>query len=188
MKLIIGLGNPGKQYTKTWHNVGFLTADKFQIQYQLPEFKTKKDFQAELAEGLINNHKILLAKPTTFINNSGQAVSAIANYYKVEPPDIIVIHDDIDLALGKIKIVQNSSAGGHNGIKSIINHLKSQNFTRIKIGIRTNKLDKMDAADYVLSKISIFQNKQIKNSMGNTIEALELIISDNIQKAMNLYN
>lgn len=187
-KLIIGLGNPGKQYQNTWHNLGFLAVDEMQKKWGFEKFKNEKKWQAEISIGQFNNEKIILAKPQTFMNNSGEAVVKIAKYYKIKLDDIIVIHDDVDLGLEKIRIAKDSSAGGHNGIKSIIQQIKSQNFIRIKIGIATDRKNKMESADYVLSRFGLFQKKKVKEITKKITSAIEVIITDSLESAMNQYN
>ena len=167
MKLIIGLGNPGKEYEKTRHNAGFLTVNKLvsSIKYQVLNAQSK--FNTEISKGTLNNEKILLIKPQTFMNNSGQSVKAVLDYYKIKPEDIIVIHDDLDIPIGEYKISKNKNSGGHKGVQSIIDHLGTKDFTRIRIGIMTenkktpterfvlerfNK-DEMEIVDGVINKI-----------------------------------
>ncbi|MFA6422739.1 MAG: aminoacyl-tRNA hydrolase [Candidatus Buchananbacteria bacterium] len=188
MKLIVGLGNPGKQYEKTWHNLGFLAIDKIAENLTSSKFKEEKKFSALTSEGTLEKEKIILAKPTTFMNSSGQAVFALAKFYKIKIEDIIVVHDDIDLPLGKIRITVNSSAGGNNGVKSIIAFLKSQEFFRIKIGIATEELKKTDSADYVLEKIKTKNLKQVKESIDKASEAAICIVEKSASIAMNLFN
>lgn len=188
MRLIVGLGNPGKEYLKTWHNIGFLALDQIASSFNFEKFKLEKKFQAEIATGEIANQKIILAKPQTYMNNSGLAVGALAKYYKIKLEDIIVIHDDIDLPLGRIKIVNDSSAGGHNGIKSIIQYLKTQQFTRIRIGVSTPKKEKIGSADYVLTKIGLLQSSKIKEIIKKTTSAVEEVVDVSLDSAMNKYN
>ena len=137
MLLIIGLGNPGKEYEKTRHNIGFVVLNKLMADLELDDWADNKKFRAEIAEGKIDKEKILLFKPQTFMNNSGQSVSAAAKFYKIKPADIWVIHDDLDLPLGKIKIQRDRSSAGHNGVQSIIDALSTQNFVRFRIGKKT---------------------------------------------------
>jgi len=188
MKLIIGLGNPGLKYQNTWHNLGFLAIDNFRQEQKFGAWKKNNKFPAEISTGKINGEKIILAKPLTFMNNSGWAVKATANYYKIKAADLIVVHDDIDLPLGKIRLAKNSSAGGHNGVKSIIDNLKTPDFVRVKIGILTDKTKLIDAADYVLKKFSRAQNTVVKASIKKTASALEAVITENLERAMNEYN
>lgn len=188
MKLIIGLGNPGQEYLKTWHNIGFLAIDYLADGFNFPGFKEERKFKAEISAGQIKAEKIILAKPLTYMNNSGETVGLLAKYYKFKPVDIIIIHDDIDLPLGRMKIVKNSSAGGHNGVKSIIQHLKTQDFIRIRLGVATPKKDKMDSADYVLTKIGLFQSPKIKEIIKKTASAVAEAVGVSLESAMNKYN
>ncbi len=188
MKLIIGLGNPGKAYANTWHNLGFLALDKFQETNGFEKFKKDSKLLAEISVGKIGKDKIILAKPQTFMNNSGNAVSAIGKYFKVSPKDIIVIHDDIDLPLGKIRVAYDSSAGGHNGIKSIIEALGTKKFSRIKIGVKTDKLEKIETADYVLERIPASAKKVVDEMVKSTSSAVTEIIANSIESAMNIFN
>jgi PTH1 family peptidyl-tRNA hydrolase len=188
MKLIIGLGNPGLKYQKTWHNLGFIAIDKLRVDLKLPEFKENKKLKAFTAEGQLENDKIILAKPETYMNESGRTAELIRNYYKMNLEDIIVIHDDVDLELGKIRIVKNSSAGGHNGIKSIIEYLNSQDFIRIKIGAKTSKLAKVETADYVLEKFHLIHGIKVKEATKLASQAVQTIATRSLSEAMNLYN
>jgi PTH1 family peptidyl-tRNA hydrolase len=136
MKLIIGLGNPGKEYEKTRHNTGFLAVDRIASVFNFSAFSFHQKFNAEVSTGTINNKRIILVKPQTFMNSSGQSIQAILDYYKINSEDIIVIHDDLDIMLGKYKISKNRSSAGHKGVQSIIDHLGTKDFTRIRIGIK----------------------------------------------------
>ena len=138
--LIVGLGNPGKQYEKTRHNVGFMALDAFAQKNEFPGFQLDKKSNALISEGALNDKKILLAKPQAFMNNSGQAVKALYSKFYILYSNLIVVHDDIDLALGTIKISVNRGSAGHKGVDSIIKHLKTKNFTRIRIGIQPASL------------------------------------------------
>lgn len=190
MKLVVGLGNPGKKYENTWHNIGFMAVDKAAYFLCAPKFKESSKFLAETSNvlGKYCPDKIILAKPLTFMNLSGKSVSAIASFYKIKPGDIIVIHDDIDLPLGKIRISFDSSAGGHNGIKSIIESLGTKKFCRIKIGVATDKKNLMDSADYVLNKFTKEELKRVEAQTGLAAEIAVEIIRSSVSKAMNKYN
>lgn len=180
MKIIIGLGNPGQQYSNTRHNVGFMAVDRLAEQLGL-SWEFNKKFNAEIAK----NGELLLAKPQTYMNNSGVAVSAILSYYKLLPKTfgifarkesdlseiLIVIHDDLDITLGKYKISAGSRSAGHNGVQSIINRLKTKNFQRVRVGIRTAEAEKIPADKFVLSKFSE-ENLLIINSIINEIISL----------------
>ena len=151
MKLIVGLGNPGKQYEFTRHNVGFLAMDKIGDKCSL-SFKFESSFNAMVAMQNVCGEKCIFVKPQTYMNLSGEAVGKIAKYYKVDIADILVIYDDMDLPLGALRLREKGSAGGHNGIKSIIAHLNTQEFKRIRVGISSHA--NIDAKDYVLGKFS----------------------------------
>ena len=167
MKLIVGLGNPGEKFEKTRHNVGFLTVDKIANSIQYSVFSIQQKFNAEISNGIIDNEKIILAKPQTFMNNSGQAVKAIVDYYKIDPENIIVIHDDLDIPLGKYKFSKNKNSGGHKGVQSIIDHLGTKDFSRIRIGIMIEN-KKTATEKFVLEKFS-------KEEMGVVNEMIEEI-------------
>jgi len=173
IKIIIGLGNPGLKYKKTWHNVGFIAVDEIRKKYDLGRFKKNRQLQAEITEGNVNGKKVVLAKPVTFMNNSGEAVQAVINFYKIALEDLVVIHDDIDMVLGKTRVAKDSSSGGHNGIRSIIKHLGSQNFTRIKIGVKTDLLEKMGAEKYVLNKFNAQEKKVLGEQIAATISTFD---------------
>jgi len=151
MYLVVGLGNPGDEYAKTRHNIGFMAADKIFSRYNFTPFKNK--FEGLLAEGTIENEKILLLKPQTFMNLSGNSVAKVASFYKIEPKNIIVIHDDKDLALGKIKAKIGGSAGGHNGLKNIDSHIGTE-YNRIRVGAGSPQEHHTDTINFVLSRFS----------------------------------
>ena len=159
MKLIIGLGNPGKEYLNTRHNLGFLFVDKLQKELRLSDFANNSKFNSEIAEGFYGEDKILLVKPQTFMNLSGEAVRKILDFYKLTPADLIVIHDEIDLPSGKFKIATDSSSAGHNGVQNIIDQIGTQTFKRVRIGIGETTADgtpscRLGVHDFVLGKIS----------------------------------
>lgn len=165
MKLIIGLGNPGDQYELTRHNAGFIILDEIQKAWNFSEFQFNKRFNAQISEGLRNGEKIILAKPQTFMNQSGQSVKILLDFFKISIDDLSVIHDDLDINLGSFKISTDSSAGGHNGIASIIENTGTQKFRRIRIGIEGSELKKnrvMSGSDFVLQKFSDEEAEVIK--------------------------
>lgn len=137
MKLIIGLGNPGKNYENTRHNIGFSCVEKLQKVWDFPDFSLDKKFEANLSESLFENHKVLLIKPHTFMNLSGKCVRSFLDFYKLTPNDIFVVHDELDIPFGSHKIATNSSSAGHNGVQNIIDMLGTQAFHRLRIGIAT---------------------------------------------------
>jgi len=176
MKLIIGLGNPGKEYANTRHNIGFLFADKLREEYNLPDFEMNTKFNAEISKG----NDALLVKPQTFMNLSGVAVRSILTFYKLTPDDIIVIHDDLDIAVGKYKIATDSSSAGHNGVQNIIDQLGTQKFKRIRIGIGEENSSedscKLEAHDYVLDKFSEDEFEKIKNIENDVLDEIKKLL------------
>lgn len=179
MKLIVGLGNPGKEYVKTRHNVGFIVIDKY-VRNSI--WSEKKDFS--IIDMTINNEKILCLKPLTYMNLSGRVVAQIANYYKIVPENILVIHDDLDLPIGKYRLKINSSSGGHNGIKDIELHLGTKSFARLKIGIGNNKFEK--TKNYVLNNLSTTEIEFLESS--KIADIINSFIVNGIEKTMNDFN
>ena len=188
MKLIVGLGNPEKKYFLTRHNAGFLAIDQLQKELGFPAFKFKKGFNAEISQGEFNKEKIILAKPQTYMNRSGLAVKTLVNFYKIKPQDIWLIHDDIDLPLGKIKISQKSSAAGHLGVASVIESLNSKNFIRFRMGILATDKIKISTEKYVLEKFNSQEEKIIKKTMKIILTAITISLTNNISEAMNKFN
>lgn len=184
--LIVGLGNPGKEYAFTRHNAGFLTLDYLSDKLGVKINRSK--FKALVAEGVIGDKRVLLMQPQTFMNNSGEAVIEAVNFYKIKPENVIVIFDDISLPVGKMRIRKNGSAGGHNGIKSIIAHLGTQDFPRIKIGVGEKPHKEMDLADWVLSKFPQDEQKVLFEKFGDASEAVKLMVSGKFEEAMNKFN
>jgi len=164
MKMIVGLGNPGKEYENTRHNVGFMAIDRIALDNNVQTFSKKMNGEYAILE--IENQKILLLKPLTYMNLSGEAVNIFAKYYKIDTNDILVISDDLDMDTGKIKLKFKGSAGGHNGLKNIEAHLHTNEYKRLKIGISKNK--EKDTKDYVLGKFSLEEKEKI-NSVLDTI-------------------
>ena len=184
MHMIVGLGNPGKQYEFTRHNAGFLCLDYLAAKYNIKVNKIK--FKSLVGEGNIGGEKVILLKPTTFMNLSGEALVQAAGFYKVDVSDIIVVYDDISLPIGSLRIREKGSAGGHNGMKNIIYLLGKDNFPRIRLGVGTN--GERDLADYVLGKFSKEEMKGFSASVENAAEAIEYMVKGDTPKAMNLYN
>jgi len=171
MKLIVGLGNPGKEYDNTRHNVGFMALDKLASFFDAV-FTTAKKFNAEIAEVKNGRKKIILAKPLTFMNETGRAVRAIADFYKIKPSDIVVVHDDKDITVGEFKLQTNRSSAGHRGAQSVIDRLKTQKFDRLRIGIKPAR-DIRNTADFVLGRITKPENKVIMEAISRALEALK---------------
>lgn len=183
MKLIVGLGNPGKKYEHTRHNMGFDVVDMFSDITNID--MDKEVFQGIAGRGKIFGEDVILFKPTTFMNLSGHAVREISSFFKINKDDIIVIYDDMALAPGNIRLRKGGSSGGHNGIKHIIEQLGSEDIKRIRIGIGEPEFD---AIDYVLSKPSKEEQFLIDQAIVNAVEALKMILKENFDKAMNKYN
>ncbi len=185
MKIIVGLGNPGAKYAGTRHNIGFSVIDELAEKYNIPLHEKKH--KAVFGRGIIEGEKVILAMPQTFMNLSGESVKPLADYYKCAPEDIIVIYDDIDLDVGRLRIRGKGSAGGHNGMKNIILHLGSQDFVRIRVGVGA-KPKNMDLADYVLSRFGKEDLPFIREGCTKACDAAALIIRDGAAKAMNRFN
>lgn len=184
--IIVGLGNPGAKYEITRHNAGFLWADLFAESLDT-EIKRLK-YHALTAEVNIDGHRCLLMKPQTFMNNSGEAVSEAAKFYKIPLEKIIVVFDDISLPIGKLRVRRKGSAGGHNGIKSLIAHLGSENFPRVKIGVGAKPHPDYDLGDWVLTSFKKEDFPALKEAMVKACDAVKLIVNGSTDKAMNLYN
>ena len=186
MFLIVGLGNPGKQYEHTRHNIGFDVMDALAEKYNISI--SEKKHKALCGKGVINGVKVVLAKPQTYMNLSGESVAELVNYYKMDPEEeMIVIYDDISLAPGNLRIRKKGSAGGHNGIKNIIANLGSSVFPRIKVGVG-EKPKGYDLADYVLGKFSKEDRVLMEEGYDLACEASALIMQGAIDQAMNEYN
>lgn len=186
MFLIAGLGNPGRQYEKTRHNMGFDTIDELIDRHRIPQGGIAH--KAMYGKGMIAGEKVLAVKPLTYMNLSGEAIREYVNYYKMDPEtELIVIYDDIDLEPGQIRIRKKGSAGGHNGIKSIIAQIGTQNFYRIKVGVGA-KPKGWDLADYVLGRFSTEERELVDKAICDAADAVEMILKDGIEAAMNHYN
>ena len=186
MFIIAGLGNPTKEYEGTRHNVGFDVIDRLSEKYNIA-VDTKKH-RALIGKGMIAGQKVILAKPQTYMNLSGESIRSLLDYYKVdEEHELLVIYDDVSLGVGQLRIRAKGSAGGHNGIKNIIAHLGGQVFPRIKIGVG-EKPPKYDLADYVLGHFSKAEKVLMDEGYDNAVRAVEMIVSGDIEGAMKEYN
>jgi len=200
MKMIVGLGNPDEKYLYTRHNIGFMVVEKLAkellpVERSEKEWKGEKKFTAEICR---IDGSLILVKPHTYMNRSGFAVSYVANFYKIKEADIWVIHDDIDLPLGKIRIRKGGSSGGHNGVESIIQNFPSADFMRVRLGIGRGKLDTKKTTDINLSRqgiekfvLSPFRDREggeAKKMIKNAVKAIKLALSVGIEKAMNRFN
>lgn len=186
MYVIVGLGNPSKEYDNTRHNIGFAAIDSLSDKYGISVNEVKH--KALLGKGVIDGTKVILVKPLTYMNLSGEAVRAVVDYYKIdEEAELIVIYDDISLDVGQLRIRKKGSAGGHNGIKNIIQHLGHDTFQRIKIGVG-EKPKGYDLADYVLGHFSKEEQDVMKDALEKVDGAVKLMLMDDVDEAMNRYN
>lgn len=184
MKIIAGLGNPGKEYENTKHNVGFLTIDILAEKYDIKVNKIK--FKGLIGEGMIGTEKVILVKPQTYMNLSGQCIREIVAFYKLDMEDLVVIYDDIDLPMGNLRIRKKGSAGTHNGMRSIIYDLQDDGFPRVRVGIGGER--KGDLANYVISGFSGDDRKLIEEAIVKAADAVTCLVEDGIDRAMVDYN
>ena len=184
MIVIAGLGNPGKKYKNTRHNMGFLTIDRIAEKNDIKVNKIKH--RALVGDGFISGHKVLLVKPQTYMNLSGESLREVMNYYNVDIEDLIVIYDDFDIETGTLRIRKKGSAGSHNGMKSVIYQLKNDGFPRVRVGI--GKSGSLDWKDFVLGKVGGAESDAISQAISNAADAVECMISEGIDIAMNKYN
>ena len=183
MYLIVGLGNPGKKYEDTRHNVGFKTVDYVAERWNIPVKKIR--FRALLGEGMVAGERVILLKPSTFMNASGESVGEIVRYYDIEPEKVIVVQDDVALPTGRLRIRASGSDGGHNGIKSILYHLESDKFIRLKIGVGGAK---EDMVSHVLGTFSKDDGIAVTTCIKEADAILETIMREGVQSAMNRFN
>jgi len=185
MKLIVGLGNPTGQYEGTRHNVGFEVIDRLVDEYGIGLDMVKH--KGMYGKGRIEGQTVILLKPMTYMNLSGESVAAVASYYKIEPSDIIVVYDDINLDVGRLRVRGKGSAGGHNGIKNLIAHLHTEEFPRVRVGVGM-KPPRMDLADYVLSRFTKEEQEKMNEGYDRAVKAVAMLVSDELEQAMNDYN
>ena len=192
-QLIVGLGNPEPKYDKTRHNIGFAAVDTLSRSWQIPLSQNRK-FQSEYGEGFYSTkEKVRLLKPLTYMNRSGDALAAVTNWFKLPPESVLVIYDDMDLPIGKTRLRLSGSAGGHNGMKSIISHLGSQNFPRLRIGIGkpkkfVNTNENKSTVSHVLGRFSVAENQILPELLQFVVECVELCLKQGVEKAMNRCN
>ncbi len=184
MFIITGLGNPGRRYEHTRHNIGFITVDRLAEKHGIKINKIKH--KALVGEGIISGQKVLLVKPQTYMNLSGQSVRDLVSYYKPEPENLIVVYDDVDLSMGRLRIRPSGSAGTHNGMRSIIYDLQRDDFPRLRIGIGGER--KMGLADYVTGGFGKEEKKLMEETVLRATAALECILGKGIDQAMNEFN
>ncbi len=184
--IVVGLGNIGKQYERTRHNAGFLAIDYIAERLSVKIDRVK--FHATVAEASFGGARVLLMKPTTLMNNSGVAIGEAASFYKIPPENIIVLHDEISFDPGVIRIRRKGSAGGHNGLKSIISHLSSEEFPRVKIGVGKKPTPEYDLVDWVLGKFPECDAEKLSSRFPDVFSACEMMISGRIDEAMNSFS
>lgn len=183
MFLVVGLGNPGSQYEDTRHNIGFKVIDNIAKEYNIQINRQK--FKGIYGEGFINGEKVILLKPTTYMNLSGESIREVVDFYKLTNEDLVVIYDDISLDVGRLRLREKGSAGGHNGIKSIISHLGTDVFPRIKVGVGQPNVD---LVNYVLGKFTAKEMEVLSESIDASTKAVSEIIKDDVKSAMNKFN
>ena len=182
--MIVGLGNPGLEYRNTRHNIGFMVVNNYVSKNNLGKFSTK--FNGQYIKSSINNESFILVKPLSYMNLSGDVVKKYSDYFKISPEDILVIHDDMDLSCGRIKLKNNGSSGGHNGIKDIIEKLNTENFKRFKIGI--DKAKEIDTSSYVLGKFKDTEMEKINKILSFSDDVINDFINYSFDRLMNKYN
>ncbi len=185
MKIIVGLGNPGKKYERTRHNAGFLVVDALarSLRFDLSQEK----YHALVGKGRIGDEEVLLAKPQTYMNESGRSVGSILRFTYAKPADLIVVHDELDLPLGAVRVKSGGGHGGHNGLRSIIEHLGSPDFIRVRVGVGRPEPGR-DAADYVLSTFTPDERAVAEEAFGRAAAAIEAVLANGLVKAMNAFN
>lgn len=187
MKMFVGLGNPGSRYERTRHNVGFLVIDELARRHGIDVTRTEKE--ALTGKGLVGGHSVMLVKPQTFMNLSGRAVSRLFHYYMEQTEDLVIVYDDIDLDVGRLRIRRNGSSGTHNGMKSIVRDLATDDFPRVRFGVRGETYSKSrDLAGYVLERFTDEEVPYVRDAVDRAADALEVLARGDVQAAMNEFN
>lgn len=187
MYLIAGLGNPGQDYANTRHNIGFLMVDILRETFDIPPFRLEKKFRAETTRGTIADHPVILAKPQTFMNESGAGVGALKSFYRIPMTHCVVIYDDKDLPLGTVRMRESGGSGGHNGMKSVLEHLKSKNVLRIRIGIAPQR-PIGETSDFVLAKLTKKEKQILSDVETRVVHGVERLLSTSREAAMTFVN
>ena len=186
MKLVVGLGNPGPEYRETRHNVGFLVVDELTTRWRVADAWREK-FGALQIKTALGDEPVIVAKPLTFMNLSGEAVQALAGFYKIDPPDVFVVTDDVALPLGRLRARREGGAGGHNGLKSVIQHLGTQAFPRMRVGVGRGD-DRRDLSDHVLGRFEAGEREIVSAAVLRAADATETYLRDGIDRAMSAFN
>jgi peptidyl-tRNA hydrolase, PTH1 family len=186
VKLIVGLGNPGTEYRETRHNVGFMVADALFARWRVAD-QWREKFESLQVKTTVGEAPIILAKPLTFMNLSGQAVQAMAAFYKIEPADVFIVTDDVALPLGRLRARREGGAGGHNGLKSVIQHLGTQAFPRMRVGVGRGNDDR-DLGDHVLGRFDASERDTVSAAVLRAADATEMFVSEGIERVMNAFN
>ena len=186
MKLVVGLGNPGPEYRETRHNVGFLVVDELTKRWRVSDAWREK-FDALQIKTAVGDEPVIVAKPLTFMNLSGQAVAGLAGFYKIDPPDVFVVTDDVALPLGRLRARREGGAGGHNGLKSLIQHLGTQAFPRMRVGVGRGD-DRRDLADHVLGRFEAGERDIVSAAVLRAADATEMFLREGIERAMSAFN
>ena len=185
MKLVVGLGNPGQDYRETRHNVGFLVIDEIAARRRLSDHWREKFGALQVKTG-IGDDAVILAKPLTFVNLSGHAVAALAGFYKIEPPDVFIVTDDVALPLGRLRARRDGGSGGHNGLKSVIEHLGTQAFPRMRVGV--GRGDDRDLSNHVLGRFDASERDVVSAAVLRAADASEMFLGEGIERVMNAFN
>jgi len=191
MILIVGLGNPGKKYEKTRHNLGFTIVESLKLKVEsFSDWKYEKKFLTEISQGKISSQRVILTKPQTFMNNSGKSVKKLIKNYKLKIKNLIVIHDDIDLPLDKIRISKGRGSAGHKGVESIIKEIGTKNFVRFRIGIKPQRTENKEqkTEKFVLEKFNKEGEKTVKEVIKKTAKAIEFALKEGVEKTMSKFN
>ena len=186
MKLVVGLGNPGPEYRETRHNVGFLVIDELTKRWRVSD-EWREKFEALQIKTTIGDEPVIVAKPLTFMNLSGQAVAELAGFYKIDPPDVFVVTDDVALPLGRLRARREGGAGGHNGLKSVIQHLGTQAFPRMRVGVGRGD-DRRDLSDHVLGRFEAGEREIVSAAVLRAADATEMFLREGIERAMGVFN
>jgi len=186
VKLIAGLGNPGAEYRDTRHNVGFMVADALVNRWRVSD-QWREKFEALVIKTMVGEESVIVAKPVTFMNLSGHSVAGLAGFYKIEPPDIFIVTDDVALPVGRLRARREGGAGGHNGLKSIIQSLATQAFPRMRVGVGRGD-DRRDLADHVLGRFEADERDTVSAAVLRAADATEMFLSDGIERVMNAFN